>query len=291
MRDKSHSPVQHDECALNPAPFHPHFSGGKTEVGGEGCQLKITKPRAPGVLASCLPALSGAQLLCPANKAHHSLQGCNCPLHHHKRGFRGGVWVSSGLGLLRDRTPRVPTLFEIHFTAREAQAPESKDSSKVASSIAAGREPRRPSAQPGLLRGGGSTCGARRCRRRRGCRGGGVSGGRGAGHRGCQRLRRAQALAPRTPSAATEPSGRPLGPRRSPPRSPLSCPGPGRGPPKQPGHHARGRRWRRRRGGARAHPGQRAAAGGGTGSVWWGPEPGLEREEGDKGRGDPRGGG
>lgn len=51
------------------------------------------------------PALSGTQSLCPANGALSICLGCNCLLSY-KRGFRAGVWVHLGLGLLlRSRHP------------------------------------------------------------------------------------------------------------------------------------------------------------------------------------------
>lgn len=97
------------------------------------------------------------------------------------------------------------------------------------------------------------------CRRRRRCRqGAGIVEGGAPGTTS-------------TPTAATAPPPPPRSSSAPPPRppsradalrghaavlrAPLSCPGPGRGggPPKQPGHHARGRRWRQR-GRARDHP-------------------------------------
>lgn len=131
--------------------------------------------------------------------------------------------------------------------------------------------------------------GARRGQRRRRCRGGGVSGGRGAGHRGRQRRRAGAALrlGSAHSSAAAEPSGRPSGQRRSPPRPTAyhaRGPGPAAGAARTPCRRAKvatagrcprsfrtasrcGRRYKRR---------------------VVGTEPGLERGEGDKWRGEPQ---
>lgn len=103
---------------------------------------------------SCL-LLSEAQHLCPANEANHSFLGYNC-FFPYKQGLGGGVrvWVGLGLGLLlRDRTPGgyYPPLSSIppHFTAGE-RGPKSKDSAKVASTSAAGGEPKLGSASLGF---------------------------------------------------------------------------------------------------------------------------------------------
>lgn len=50
MQDKSHAPVPHDECALNPTPSCTHFTGGKTEVGVEGANSRSQSLGCPGFL-------------------------------------------------------------------------------------------------------------------------------------------------------------------------------------------------------------------------------------------------
>lgn len=89
----------------------------------------------------------------------------------------------------------------------------------------------------------------------------------------------------RPPSRADAPRGSAAALRAP----PLIMPGARARQPEQPGHHAGGRRWRLR-GGARTHSGQRAAAGGGTGGVWWGPSQGWREVKGTSGGANPRGG-
>lgn len=65
MKDRSHSPVHHDECLCTFLfPFLRWENGGW----GGGCKPKVRKLGALGVLAPNLPALSGAQHLSPANE-------------------------------------------------------------------------------------------------------------------------------------------------------------------------------------------------------------------------------